>query len=60
MGAPWKTRVYFLHVRQEETQSTRYEGRFLGRRRARSFVLLTLSNPAFMSRQRVDPFTRGL
>ena len=59
-GAPWKTRVHFLPVRKEETLSTMYEGILLERRRARSFVALTLSKPAFMSRKRVETFRRGL
>ena len=60
LGAPWKTRVHFLPVRKEETQSTMDEGMFLERRRDRSFVALTLSKPAFMSRKRVETFKRGL
>ena len=59
-GAPWKTSVHFLPVRKEETQSTMYEGMFLESRRDRSLDALTLSQPAFMSRKRVDTFRRGL
>ena len=58
LGAPWKPRVHLLPMRKEETQSTIYEGMILERRRARSFVALTLSNPAMMSRKRVDTFRR--
>ena len=60
LGASWKTRVHFLPVRKDETQSTMYEGMFLKRRRDRSFEALTLSKPAFMSRKSVDTFRRGL
>ena len=59
LGAPWKTRVHFLPLRKEETQSTMYEGMFLESRRDRSLVALTLSKQAFMSRKRVDTFRRG-
>ena len=60
LGAPWKTRVHFLPVRKDETQSTIYGGMFLERRRERSFEVLTLSKPAFKSTKSVETLQRGL
>ena len=60
LGEPWKTRVQVLSERKDDTQSTTYEGTRAARSLARRVVALTLSNPALMSKKRVETSSLGL
>ena len=60
MGDPWNTRVKGLSDRKEYTQSTIWEGMSPARSLALRVDTLTLSKPAFMSRNRVETSSLGL
>jgi len=60
LGEPWKTRVQVRSERKEDTQSTMYEGTWAARSLARRVEALTLSNPALMSKKRVETSSLGL
>jgi len=60
LGEPWKTRVQVLSDREEDTQSTIYEGTWEARSLARRVEASTLSKPALMSKKRVETSSLGL
>jgi len=49
LGEPWKTRVQVLSRRNEDTQSTIYDGTWEAKSLALRVEALTLSKPALMS-----------